>query len=509
MEASEIYDFIVVGAGTAGCVIGERLSEDGLARVLIIEAGHADLPPAVRVPSAWPSLQGTSADWGGQTVIQSSTGTQIPWARGRGLGGSSAINALAFVRGHRDSYDAWKSAGAREWGFDELLPFFKRSEQAIGRDPRLRGLDGPLTVAPAAAPTPIQNDFLVAAADSGYSPAADITSGTEDGFGLVDLNVVDGQRQSAYDAYLAPAAGRPNLDIVTDALVCRLLYDGTRCTGIEYRTEGTMHEARCSTEVVLTAGATGSPQLMMLSGIGPASHLRDAGIHPLVDLPGVGENLFDHPLSGIIYSSSRPVPVTANPAGSHGETVGLTQVSPDSAGPDVQFVMLDVPIKAARVPSPAVGAGYTILTSLMLPRSRGSIRLASDDPSKDPLIDPNFYGDPADIDTLAGGLRAARTIGLAAGLDGWRKGEVQPGPGRWDDKSLHAYLKANLRTYHHPGGTCRIGDDEYGVVDSELRVRGVTGLRVADASVMPAPVSANTNATVYAIAERAASLLKR
>ena len=505
----ELYDFIVVGAGTAGCIIGARLSEDAGARVLVIEAGSADLPAAVRVPSAWPSLQGTSADWGGQTVVQASTGTAIPWARGRGLGGSSAINALAFVRGHRDSYDAWKSAGAADWGFDDLLPFFKRSERAAGRDPQLRGLDGPLSVAPAAAPSPISEDFLATVADSGYPRALDISSGAEEGFGLVDLNIVAGQRQSAYDAYLGPAAGRPNLDIVTDALVGRLLFDGNRCTGVEYSRGGSLHAARCSREVVLTAGAVGSPQLLMLSGIGRASHLRDKGLEVIVDLPGVGENLFDHPASGVIYRSSRPVPATADPADSHGEVIGITQVSPGTAGPDVQFVPLDVPIKAEGVPSPAIGEGYTIMASLMLPRSRGSIRLASTDPGKDPLIDPNFYGDPADLDTLTGGLRIAREIGLAAGLGRWRGEEVQPGAGQQDDKTLRAYLKKNVRTYHHPAGTCRIGTDEDAVVDGELRVRGVTGLRVADASVMPSPVSANTNATVCAIAERAACLLKR
>lgn len=413
-SVDELYDFIVVGAGTAGCIIGARLSEDASARVLVIEAGSADLPAAVRVPSAWPSLQGSSAAWGGLTVVQSSTGTVIPWARGRGLGGSSAINALVFVRGHRDSYDAWKSAGAADWGFDDLLPFFKRSERAAGRDPQLRGLDGPLSVAPAAAPGPVAEDFLAAAADSGYARALDISSGAEEGFGWTDLNIVAGQRQSAYDAYLRPAAGRPNLDIVTDALVGRLLFDGNRCEGVEYSVWGGRHAARCSGEVVLTAGAVGSPQLLMLSGIGRASHLRETGLETIVDLPGVGENLFDHPMSGVVYRSSEPVPATADPADNHVEAIGLTQVSPGSAGPDVQFALVDVPIRGEGIPGPAVGEGYSIIASLMLPRSRGSIRLACADPAKDPLIDPNFYGDPADLDTLAGGLRIAREIGLAA-----------------------------------------------------------------------------------------------
>jgi choline dehydrogenase len=507
-SATSQYDFIVVGAGTAGCVIGARLSEDASVRVLVLEAGSAELPAAVTVPSAWPTLQGTWADWGGQTVVQASTGAKVPWARGRGLGGSSAINAMAFVRGHRDSYDAWKSIGAPRWGFDDLLPFFKRSENAIGHDPALRGHDGPLLVAPAAAPSPVARDFLVAAAESGYAKATDINSGTEEGFGWVDLNIVRGERQSAYDAYLLPAAERPNLDIMTDTLVRRLLIDGRRCTGVEYSTQGELRVAQCSGEVVLTAGAVGSPQLLLLSGVGPASHLREIGIETVVDLQGVGENLFDHPMSGVVYRSAQPVPAGADMADSHGEAIGLTQVSSDSAGPDVQFVLVDVPLRAEGVPGPAFGEGYSIITSLMLPRSRGSIRLASADPGKDPLIDPNYYGDPADLDILTTGLRVAREIGLAAGLDRWRAEEVQPGGGRQDNGSLQAYVKQNIRTYHHPAGTCRIGDDEDAVVDSELRVRGMTGLRVADASVMPAPVSANINATVCAIAERAADLIE-
>jgi choline dehydrogenase len=415
---------------------------------------------------------------------------------------------MVFARGHRDGYDAWKSIGAPGWGFDDLLPFFKRSENAIGHDLALRGHDGPLLVAPAAAPSPVAEDFLTAAAESGYAKAADISGGTEEGFGWVDLNIVRGKRQSAYDAYLLPAAGRPNLDILTDTLVRRLLTDGRRCTGVEYSTQGELRVARCSGEVVLTAGAIGSPQLLLLSGVGPASHLREMGIDTVVDLRGVGENLFDHPLSGVVYRSAQPVPVGADKADSHAEAIGLTQVGSDSAGPDVQLVMLDVPRRAEGAPGPALGEGYSILTSLMLPRSRGSIRLASADPGKDPLIDPNYYGDPADLDMLTTGLRVAREIGLAAGLDRWRAEEVQPGGGPQDDGSLRAYLKQNTRSYYHPAGTCRIGDDEYAVVDSELRVRGVTGLRVADASVMPAPVSANTNATVCAIAERAADLIK-
>jgi choline dehydrogenase-like flavoprotein len=499
------YDFIVVGAGTAGCVIAARLSENENARVLLLEAGSRQPLEAMAVPSAWASLLGTSADWAGTTVVQAATGAALDWARGRALGGSSAINGMVFVRGHRDSYDAWIPAGARDWGFDDLLPFFKRSEHTEGRDPAVRGAGGPLTVGPAAIRHPVAAAGLAAAAEAGYPQATDISGGLEEGFGWCDSNIVADKRQSACDAYLLPALARPNLDVVTDALVHRMRLDGDRCTGVEYSVGTELFLAYCSGEVVLTAGAVGSPQLLLLSGIGPASRLRAVGIEAAVDLPGVGANLFDHPKSGVVYQSAQPVPPTVH---GNAEALGLIRSNPAAGTPDIQVMLADRPSRAKMLPGPATGEGYTIVTSLMLPRSRGSIRLASAEPGDAPLIDPNYYGDPSDLGTFTAGLRAARKIGRAATLDRWRGEEVQPGPDKQDDSSLHAYLRTNLTTYHHPGGTCRIGVGAEAVVDTELRVRGISGIRVADASVMPSPVSGNTNAAVYAIGERAAALIR-
>ena len=289
-------------------MIAARLSEDKGARVLLLEAGSQHPSPAMAVPPAWPSLQGTSADWADTTVPQATTGRTLHWPRGRGLGGSSAINAMNFLRGHRGSYDAWVTAGAKGWGFEDLLPYFRRSEDAAVHDPAIRGIAGPLKVGPATIRHPIAEAGLAAAVEVGYRRAVDLSSGLESGFGWCDLNIVAGRRQSAADAYLTPALGRPNLRVVTDALVHRLRLHAGRCIGVEYSVGTEVFAAGCSGEVVLTAGTVGSAQLLMLSGVGPQSHLHEVGVDVVVDLPGVGANLHDHPMCGIVYRSTQPVP---------------------------------------------------------------------------------------------------------------------------------------------------------------------------------------------------------
>ncbi|MFF3947589.1 GMC family oxidoreductase [Streptomyces sp. NPDC001902] len=504
MSQAVEYDYVVVGAGTAGSVLASRLSEDGGARVLLLEAGGPDVPEAMPVPPAWPRLLGTSSDWGDRTTEQAATGTSVALARGRGLGGSSAINAMVFTRGHRSAYDAWAAGGAKGWGFDALLPYFMRSERAEGRDPRTRGQHGPLAVAPAREPNPVLEACLEAAAEAGHRRAADISSGLEEGFGWPDLNIVDGRRQSAADAYLTPASGRAGLRVVTGAPVHRVLLDGDRCTGVAYTAGGEEVTARATREVILTAGAIGTPHLLMLSGIGPGRHLRETGVEVVHDLPGVGSGLQDHVMAGLVYSAARPVPAARN---NHGEALGLLRSTPSADAPDLQIIFVDVPSHAPALAGPR--EGYTIRVSLMRPHSRGTVRLASSAPGTAPLIDPDYYADPRDLRTMVAGIRAAREIGRARALDGWRGEEVLPGVDVDDDAAVAAYLRRGLASYFHPVGTCRLGTDEGAVVDEELRVRGIDGLRVADASVMPSIVSGNTNATVYAIAERAAEFVSR
>jgi choline dehydrogenase len=504
--AHQEYDYIVVGGGTAGCVLAGRLSEDQRKRVLLLEAGARDPLDTMAVPGAWLSLLSSTAVWGDAGAVNEFTGAPVPTPRGRGLGGSSSINGLNFLRGHRSGYDDWPAQGAPGWGFDDLLPYFQRSETATGGDPAVRGTHGPLIVGTPPEPNPVIAAAVAAGLELGYGPAHDVSSGLEIGFGWSDFNIVDGVRQSAADAYLAPAADRTNLDIVTDALVRRVIILDGRATGVEYSTPGSTATASSTKEVVLTAGTIGSAQLLLLSGIGPPDQLRAVGIDPRLDLSGVGANLCDHPFATVTYAARQPIPRI--PGNAPGEAMGFIRTNPTEAGPNLQFVLISLPIPVPALPQP--DNGYTIAFSAMAPYSRGSVRLASSDAEVLPVVDPNYLGDPRDVTTMYEGLRIARRIGHADALAAWRGEEVHPGRAV-DDADTHAlreYMRQSLKCYFHYAGTCRIGDGEMAVVDTQLRVRGVEGLRVADASVMPSIVSANTAATVYAIAERAADLIR-
>lgn len=493
------FDYIVVGAGSAGSVVAARLSEDSGVRVLLLEAGDDEQTRALTVPNAWPDLIGTSADWAYTTTSQADAGP-VPYPRGRVLGGSGAINAMAHLRGHRAIYDGW---GVPGWGFTDLLPYFKRSEQAVGRDPALRGTAGPVRVAPVPPDErhPVATTFAEALCRMGCPETDDLSGARQEGVAWPDLAIADGRRVSPADAYLRPALHRENLVLETGSLVTGLLVRQGRCTGVSMIRAGTPAAATAG-EVILCAGAVGSPQLLLLSGVGPADQLRALGIEPAADLAGVGENLQDHPMVMASFAAGQLPASQYN----HGETYSALRSPLAVDYPDLHLFPILLPLAPPGGKPPE--SGFVLVAAVVAADSRGSVRLVSSDPAAAPLIDPGLLRDERDTDRLAAGFDVIREAAEGPVFSG-AFSDARPVVAWQRPERLRGYIRGTVGSYWHPAGTCRMGQDSDpgSVVDPLLRVRGLTGLRVADASVLPVLPNAHPNATVLAVAEKAADII--
>jgi len=499
------YDYIVVGAGSAGCVVAARLSEDRAARVLLLEAGGSDDYPAVHDPTQWPTLFSGPLDWGYQTTPQRhADGRVVPCPRGKMLGGCHSHNANAWVHGHPSDFDHWAYLGNAGWDFESVLPILKKIEDYQGGADEYRGVGGPLHVELPQHPNPIATAFLDAARDVGLPVVEDHNGPQMEGASYFNLTIKNGRRFSVADAYLRPAMQRANLTVVTNAETRRLILDGPRCRGVEYAPDGTTTtSALADREVILCAGAIGSPRLLMLSGIGPADHLRGVGIRAIVDAPGVGADLQDHVLlAGINYECRGELP----PASNNGaESTLWWKSNARLFGPDLQPVLIEFPLATAELAADVPANCYAIAPGLVRPASRGSVRLTAAAPDAPLAIDMNYLGCDADMDALVAGIELCREIGAAPSLAPFRRREVMPGPR--DRAGMQAFVRQSTFTFFHPTSSCRMGTDAMAVVDPTLRVRGVEGLRVADASIMPSVTTGNTNAPSVMIGEKAAATI--
>ena len=525
---SETFDYIVVGAGSAGCVVANRLSENPSNRVLLLEAGGYDRNPWIHVPVGYfKTMHNPSVDWCYLTEPDEGiAGRSLQWPRGKVLGGSSSLNGLLYIRGHRNDYDSWAAAGNHGWSYADVLPFFKKSEdQERGAD-EYHGVGGPLKVSNLRLRRPIADKFVQAAINSGIPQNDDCNGAEQEGVGYFQQTSHKGFRWSTAKGFLKPALSRPNLKLVTRAQVTRVLFDGNKATGIKYKVGNRLSTARVNAEIVLSAGAVNSPQILQISGIGDAALMDKLGIPLLRNLPGVGQNLQDHLqvrlvfktrertlndevgswfkqfMVGTQYVLTRTGPLTLAAS----QVYAFTRSNPTVDQPDIQFHMQ--PLSADK---PGEGAhkfsAFTSSVCQLRPYSRGHIEITSSDPLKYPEIHPNYLSDPRDRQVAVDGIKTARRIASAEPLASAIHEEFVPGAQYQSDDELLEAARLHSQTIYHPAGTCKMGNDSMAVVDHRLRVRGIENLRVADASIMPTIVSGNTNAPSIMIGEKAADMV--
>jgi choline dehydrogenase len=529
-EPGDVFDYVLVGAGTAGCVLASRLSEAKDARVALIEAGPKDTNPFIHIPATvGAAISMRSINWRFMTVPQKSlAGRCIPIPRGHVIGGSGSINGMVYFRGHPTDFDDWAAAGNPGWSYREVLPYFLRSENNEAYpDSPYHGHGGPMNVAFVPRPNPMTPAFLDAMQGLGFKRADDFNGASTEGYGPRQGTILKGRRVSTATAYLKAASRRGNLSILTNTLASEVLIENRRAVGVAVQGEGGKRRLGARREVIVAGGAIQSPQLLMLSGIGNAGQLQALGIDVKHHLPGVGANYHDHLAAAVMmemknsesygiswraaprglmniaeYALFRTGPLASNVF----EATGFVRTLPELKRPDIQVVFQAARRNRNAFPFP-LGHGFAISIVGLYPKSRGHVRLASSDPTAAPLVDPELFSHPDDVAMMLRGLKIGRQVTKAASFARYRAAEVQPGPAIDDDAGLVEYIRRASGTVHHPCGSCRMGPDEQSVVDEKLCVRGVQGLRVADASIFPSVVGGNTNAAVVMIAEKAADMI--